>query len=78
MKRRLRASLWYLYKIGTSGGERMSEEKKPVSEAKVDRRDLVKKGLKAAYMVPAILAAVKATERPAYGQFSGEPVPQIP
>ncbi|MEQ1898448.1 MAG: hypothetical protein ABL971_13780 [Vicinamibacterales bacterium] len=52
----------------------MSEEKKQ-SPKNANRRDLIRKGLKAAYMVPAVLAAIKATERPAYGQTSGAPIP---
>ena len=39
----------------------------------MNRRTLVRQGAKAAYMVPAILAAVKATERPAYAQTTGAP-----
>jgi hypothetical protein len=38
----------------------------------LNRRGLVRAGVKAAYIIPAILAAVKATERPAYA--SGAPV----
>ncbi len=53
----------------------MSEEKKLVAPDSVDRRTLVRRGLKAAYTVPLVLAAVKATERPAYGLTSGVPVP---
>lgn len=41
---------------------------------KIHRRIFVRKGLRAAYVIPAILAAVKATERPAYGQTSGSPL----
>jgi hypothetical protein len=37
----------------------------------IDRRDAMRRGLRAAYVVPAILAVVKATERPAYAQVSG-------
>ena len=48
----------------------MSEDKKPVSTDNVDRRAVVRK---AAYIIPAVLAAVKATERPAYAQTSGAP-----
>ena len=50
----------------------MNEEKNPKQSDGVDRRGLVRAGVKAAYMIPAILAAVKATERPAYA--SGAPV----
>ncbi len=56
----------------------MSNEKKTSESQKVNRRTLVRKGLKAAYVVPAILAAVKATERPAYGQTSGAPTAPVP
>ncbi len=41
---------------------------------KMNRRSLVRKGAKVAYVVPAILAAVKATERPAYADTSGKPL----
>jgi hypothetical protein len=41
------------------------------------RREWVRKGAKAAYVVPAILAVVKATERPAYAQSTGSPFPII-
>lgn len=37
----------------------------------LSRRDWVRKGAKAAYIAPVVLAAVAATERPAYGQSSG-------
>ena len=47
----------------------------PASNTEAVVRDLVRAGVKAAYMIPAILAAVKATERPAYAQSSGSPVP---
>jgi hypothetical protein len=40
----------------------------------LDRRQFVRKGAKAAYVVPAVLAAVKATERPAYAQATGAPI----
>jgi hypothetical protein len=45
--------------------------KKAPSDSKgLTRRDLGRKGAKAAYVVPAILAAIKATERPAFAQAS--------
>ncbi len=53
----------------------MAEQKKSDSTQSIDRRNLVRKGLKVAYTVPLVLAAVKATERPAYGATSGVPVP---
>ena len=49
------------------------EDNKKQDVVKNERRELVKK---AAYMVPTILAAVKATERPAYAQSTGAPVAQ--
>jgi hypothetical protein len=51
----------------------MNEEDKTQS-SQIDRRELVRKGAKAAYIIPAILAVVKATERPAYAGASGLPV----
>jgi hypothetical protein len=51
----------------------MNEEKNPKQSEGLDRRRIVRAGVKAAYMIPAILAAVKATERPAYAQSSGTP-----
>jgi hypothetical protein len=52
----------------------MSTEKKPEKKTDdpslLDRRELVKKGVKAAYVAPALLAIVKATERPAYASVS--------
>lgn len=55
----------------------MSTEKKTSESQRLNRRTLVRKGLKAAYVIPAILAAVKATERPAYGQTSGSPTAPV-
>jgi hypothetical protein len=52
----------------------MSDHKRVDTSAHIDRRELVRKGAKAAYIVPAVLAAVKATDRPAYAQTSGPPV----
>jgi hypothetical protein len=54
----------------------MSEEDK-TQGSQVDRRELVRKGAKAAYIIPAILAVVKATERPAYAGTSGSPMQPI-
>jgi hypothetical protein len=51
----------------------MNDEKKTDNSTHIDRRELVRKGAKAAYVVPAVLAAVKATDRPAYAQTSGPP-----
>lgn len=45
--------------------------KSPKKPELIDRRDAIARGLKAAYVVPAILAVVKVTERPAYAQVSG-------
>jgi hypothetical protein len=52
----------------------MNDEEKTDNSTHIDRRELVRKGAKAAYVVPAVLAAVKATDRPAYAQTSGPPV----
>ena len=51
------------------------QDNQPKSASKGStRRDVMRKGAKAAYMAPLVLAAVKATERPAYAQASGHPV----
>jgi hypothetical protein len=50
----------------------MNEDKKSQS-TDMDRRQLVRKGIKVAYTVPLVLAAVKASERPAYAQGTGQP-----
>jgi hypothetical protein len=55
----------------------MSEQNK-TQDANVVRRDLLRKSAKAAYMIPAILAAVKATERPAYASTSAPAPPPTP
>ena len=47
------------------------EEKNKQEVVKAERRELVKK---AVYVIPTILAVVKATERPAYAQTTGSPV----
>ena len=50
--------------------EKKSASRKPAGEGdrlrneKIDRRTLVRRGVKAAYVVPAVLAAIKATENP--------------
>jgi len=53
----------------------MNEEKNAKQAESLDRRELVRKGVKVAYVIPAVLAAVKATERPAYAAPSGAPLP---
>lgn len=52
--------------------------KSEVKDKTLNRRDLVRKGAKVAYVAPLVLAAVKATERPAYGQSSLPPKAPIP
>lgn len=42
---------------------------------KIDRRSVVRKGAKAAYVVPAVLAAIKASENPVIAQ-TPQPEPQ--
>lgn len=49
------------------------EDNKKQDSVKADRRKLVKK---AVYVIPTVLAVVKATERPAYAQTTGTPVAQ--
>lgn len=49
------------------------EEQNKQETVKAERRKLVKK---AVYVIPTILAVVKATERPAYAQTTGAPVSQ--
>ena len=57
----------------------MSENRKTDESTSLNRRELVRKGARAAYVVPAVLAAVKATERPAYAQATTSPVsPPVP
>ena len=51
----------------------MNEEKNSQS-TDMDRRQMVRKGVKVAYTIPLVLAAVKASERPAYAQGTGAPV----
>lgn len=52
----------------------MSDDEKIEQAPRLDRRQFVRKGAKAVYVVPAVLAAVKATERPAYAQGTGAPI----
>ncbi len=55
------------------------QAKTPESNSKkMNRRELVRKGAKAAYVVPAVLAAIKATERPAYAAVTCPPALQAP
>lgn len=58
------------------------EQQDSIDLKSISRRELVRKGAKAAYVVPLVLAAVNATERPAFAGFScndgaakGEPTP---
>ena len=51
----------------------MENEQDAIDLKSISRRDLVRRGAKAAYVVPAVLAAIKATERPAFAQFSCAP-----
>jgi len=51
----------------------MKDEQDTIDLKSISRRELVRKGAKAAYIVPAVLAAIKATERPAFAQFSCAP-----
>ena len=60
----------------------MKDKQNAIDLKSISRRDLVRKGAKAAYVVPLVLAAINATERPAFAQFScmekggsGEPGP---
>lgn len=51
----------------------MNDEQDIIDLKSISRRELVRKGAKAVYVVPAVLAAIKATERPAFAQFSCAP-----
>ena len=51
----------------------MKHEQDIIDLKSVSRRELVRKGAKAAYVVPMVMAAIKATERPAFAQFSCAP-----
>jgi hypothetical protein len=51
----------------------MKDKQNLVDSTGVSRRDVVRKGAKAAYIVPVVMAAIKATERPAFAQFSCAP-----
>ena len=46
--------------------------KDPKCPQGVDRRELVRKAAKAAYVVPAALTAIKMSERPAYAATTTE------
>ena len=48
----------------------MKDEQDIMDLKSVSRRELVRKGAKAAYVVPLVMAAVNATERPAFAGFS--------
>lgn len=48
----------------------MKDKQDIIDLRSVSRRELVRKGAKAAYVVPLVMAAVNATERPAFAQFS--------
>ena len=48
-----------------------NERRSPAPPERITRRDVLGSGLKVAYVVPAILGVVKATERPAYAFVSG-------
>ncbi len=48
----------------------MKDKQDAIDLKLVSRRELVRKGAKAAYVVPLVLAAVNATERPAFAGFS--------
>ncbi len=43
-------------------------ESESTQQDKMNRRSLVRRGVKAAYVVPAVLAAIKATENPVIAQ----------
>ena len=49
----------------------MSDSDKNSASSKVTRRDVTMKIAVAAYVVPAVLGAIKATERPAYAETTG-------
>ena len=51
----------------------MKDEQDIIDLKSISRRELVRQGARAAYVVPAVLAAIKATERPAFAQFSCAP-----
>lgn len=51
----------------------MKDDQDFIDSTAVSRRDLVRKGARAAYIVPVVMAAIKATERPAFAQFSCAP-----
>lgn len=59
----------------------MKDEQDIIDLKSISRRELVRKGAKAAYVVPMVMAAIEATERPAFAQFSCAPneifVPEV-
>ncbi len=56
----------------------MEDRQPKLDSQETTRRELMRKGAKVAYVAPAVLAAVKATERPAYAQGTGAPVAAPP
>jgi hypothetical protein len=48
----------------------MKDEHDIIELKSISRREIVRKGARAAYVVPLVMAAVNATERPAFAQFS--------
>ena len=46
------------------------DQQEAIDLQSLSRRELVRKGAKATYVVPLVLAAVNATERPAFAGFS--------
>jgi len=48
----------------------MKDEHDIIDLKSISRREIVRKGARAAYVVPLVMAAVNATERPAFAQFS--------
>ena len=51
----------------------MKDEQDVIDLKSISRRELVRRGAKAAYVVPMVMAAIEATERPAFAQFSCAP-----
>jgi len=51
----------------------MKDEQEIIDLKSISRRELVRRGAKAAYVVPMVMAAIEATERPAFAQFSCAP-----
>ena len=48
----------------------MNDENNLIDSKTISRREVARKGAKAAYVVPLVMAAVNATERPAFAGFS--------